>query len=45
MVEFTAGTVMGMLAIILGSQLWMARHVVTDEDLETRLDNHLERWH
>lgn len=44
-VTFTAGAVMAMLALVLGSQLWMARKVVTDDDLEGRIKQHIKTYH
>lgn len=44
-VEFSAGAVMAMLALVLGSQLALAAKVVTDSDLEQRIERHIEAYH
>lgn len=44
-VEFSAGTVMAMLGIIVTGQLWIAHTVVTDKDLTKRFKQHNKRYH
>lgn len=45
MVEFGAGTVMGMLTLVLLSQGAIAFMLVTKSDLERRFDHHQESHH
>lgn len=49
MVEFSAGAVMGMLAIIeatiVSTVLYISRHYATEEQLERRFDKHITDYH
>jgi len=44
-VEFSAGAVMAMLGTVLASQFALAVKVVTDQDLEQRIERHIEAYH
>ncbi len=49
MVEFSAGAVMGMLAIIeatiVTSILYISRHYASENQLESRLEKHVRDYH
>lgn len=45
MAEISVSTVIGMLVLIEGTQLIIIRGMVTDKDLESRLETHIKRYH
>lgn len=45
MAEISVSAVIGMLVLIEGTQLIIIRGMITDDDLESRLQTHIKRYH